>query len=34
MRMVPIVGRGIGRINAERLDGVDQLKYAFNLWPA
>jgi hypothetical protein len=24
-------GRGVGRINAERLDGVDQFQHAFDL---
>ena len=34
MHMMPIVRRGVGRINAERLDGIDQLQHALYLWPA
>ncbi len=31
--VVPIVVRGVGRVDAERLDGVDQLQHPFDLGP-
>ena len=31
---MPIVGGGVGRIDAERLDGVGNLQHAFDLGPA
>jgi hypothetical protein len=34
VNVVPIIGCGIGRIDAERLDNIDQLKDAFDLGPA
>ncbi len=34
VRVMPVVGRGVGRIDAERLDGIDQLQHALDLWPA
>ena len=30
----PIVGRGVGRIDAERFDNVDPLQHTFDLRPA
>src|ERR1700680_1394474 len=32
--VLPVIGRGVGRIDAERLDGVDLLQYALELGPA
>jgi len=34
MNVVPIIGRCVGRIDAERLDGIDQLQDPFDLRPA
>ena len=34
MGMMPIVGRGVGRIDAERFDGIDQLQHALDFRPA
>ena len=34
MNVVPIVGCCVGRINVERLDGIDQLQDPFDLRPA
>jgi hypothetical protein len=34
MNVVPVVGCCVGRINAERLDGIDQLQNPFDFWPA
>jgi hypothetical protein len=31
--VAPIVGRGISRIDVERLDSIDQLQHPFDLWP-
>ena len=31
--VVPIVVRGVGRVDAERLDGVDQLQHPFDFGP-
>jgi hypothetical protein len=31
MNVVPVVGCGVGRINIERLDGIDQLQNPFDL---
>src|SRR3984893_17846784 len=30
----PVVWRDVGRIDAQRLDGIDCLQHAFDLWPA
>ena len=30
----PVVRRDVGRIDAQRLDGVDRLQHALHLWPA
>jgi hypothetical protein len=32
--VVPIVGGGVSRVDAERLDGIDNLQDAFDLGPA
>ena len=32
--MPPVIGRGVGWIDAERLDGVDRLQHALDLRPA
>ena len=32
--MTPVIGRGVGRIDAERLDGVDHLQHLLDLLPA
>ena len=34
MDVLPIVGGGVCRVDAERLDGVDQLQHALDLGPA
>ncbi len=31
--VVPIVGRCVGRVDAERLDGINNLQHAFDLGP-
>jgi hypothetical protein len=33
MRVVPIVWGGVDRVDAERLDCIDQLQHALYLWP-
>src|SRR5258708_2221111 len=30
----PVVRRDLGRIDAQRLDGINRLQHAFDLWPA
>src|SRR5712692_4165557 len=30
----PVIRRAIGRIDAQRLDGIDRPQHAFDLWPA
>lgn len=34
VNVMSMVGRDVGRIDAEDLDGIDQLQHAFDLWPA
>jgi hypothetical protein len=31
--VVPVVGRSVGRVDTQRLNGVDDLQYTFDFWP-
>ncbi len=32
--VAPVIGAGVGCVDAELLDGIDRLQHALDLWPA